>query len=149
MRRTLGLLLAGLFGIGAAPLGAHHSYDAEFDRNKPVQFEGTVSRLEWKNPHAYLYVDVEDESGEPVTWELQLGGPPALAGSLGWTRSTLAAGDHVVIDGFAARQGQASGVARTVTIPSGEVLEATIGLQDRGGRGGRGSRGFGPPPFEE
>ena len=115
------LVLAGL-GIGAAPLVAHHSFSVEYDANKPVAFEGVVSKVEWTNPHARVYVDVKDPSGAVRTWNLELASPSALARN-GWTSRTLKVGDRVKVDGFDGRAANTYRMnAKSIVLPDGRSL---------------------------
>src|SRR5271166_6670514 len=98
-----------LFAVGAALLApaamlAHHSFAAEYDVKKPVTLKGTVSRVEWTNPHARFYIDVKDESGAVTTWNLELASPNVLVRN-GWTRHTLNVGDQVIVEGSQAKDG--------------------------------------------
>ena len=91
MRAKFYVFVAGLGLLAtAAPMMAHHSFTAEYDAAKPVTLTGTVTKVEWMNPHARFYIDVKDDSGTVTNWELELGSPNALM-RLGWTRNSLQA----------------------------------------------------------
>ena len=83
---------------------AHHSFPAQYDVDQPVTLTGSVTRVEWTNPHIFIYIDVEDENGEMVNWALEMGGPNALL-RLGWKRDSLKPGDVITVDGSLARDG--------------------------------------------
>ncbi len=108
----------------AAPALAHHSFSAQYDSEKVVNLSGTVTNIEWQNPHVYLYIDVEGSNGEIQEWALEMGAPAVLTRTLGWTRSTLQIGDQIKVEGRAARDGSNLANARTVTLASGEQLGA-------------------------
>jgi DNA/RNA endonuclease YhcR with UshA esterase domain len=98
----------GVFAVGFAlssltvPLSAHHSWTAEYDSKKPVTVKGTVSKVEWTNPHTHFYVDVTDASGKVTTWNFEMASTPALERG-GWSRKTLPIGTQVTVEGFAGR----------------------------------------------
>src|SRR5215510_10229429 len=96
----------------------HHYFAAEVDSNKPVELKGTVTKLEWVNPHAWIYVDVKDERGDVNNWACELGSPNLLLRN-GWTRNSLKAGDGVVVTGSAAKDGSHIANARTVRMADG------------------------------
>jgi Family of unknown function (DUF6152) len=108
---ALGLLLA------AVPVIAHHSFAAEFDANKPVKVTGTVTKVEWKNPHVYFYMDVKEEDGKVTNWGMEMGSPNGLMRQ-GWTRNSMKVGDVVSVEGSRARDGSAIGNARAVVLAS-------------------------------
>lgn len=116
-------------GLGAAVLAlgtitaahAHHSFSAEFSRDLPVEVTGTVSMVEWTNPHARFYVEVEDESGERVEWNFELTSPNVLM-RRGWRRDSLQIGDVVTVEGFRARNAPHVANAGNVTLADGTVL---------------------------
>jgi hypothetical protein len=85
-------------------VSAHHSFAAEFDHNKPVTLEGTVTKVEWQNPHTRVYLDVADPAGAVVAWELELGSPNGLIRA-GWSRHTLQGGEKITVKGFLAKDG--------------------------------------------
>jgi hypothetical protein len=109
-----------LFGV---PVYAHHAFAAEFNANKPVMLTGTVTRFEWQNPHARLYLRVQ-ESPEAITnWELELGSPSGLMHQ-GWTRDLLKRGDILTATGYLARDGARLVAARTIRFTDGRSLAA-------------------------
>jgi hypothetical protein len=113
---------AGLL-LAAAPMFAHHSFAAEYDRAQPIQLTGTVTKVEWMNPHARFYIDVKDESGKVTNWELELGSPNGLMRQ-GWTRSSLKQGDVVSVDGSRAKDGSNLANARSVKLADGRKVFA-------------------------
>ncbi len=104
---------------------AHHSFDAEYDRNKPITLTGTVTKLEWTNPHARIYIDVKDENGKIVNWDFELGPPNGLM-RRGWNRNSLKAGHVVTISGFRSKKLNEPAIAnaRTVTLADGRQVFA-------------------------
>jgi hypothetical protein len=98
--RGAAALLVWLMGLGTTPL-AHHSFDAEFDSNKPITVTGVVTKLDWVNPHAYVYLDSKSASGDVKRFKIEMGPPYALVRG-GWKRDTLKIGDTVTVEGAAA-----------------------------------------------
>src|SRR5260370_22040667 len=88
----------------AVPMGAHDSFAWEFDGNKPVRLEGTLTKIEWTNPHSYFYIDVKDTAGNVVNWGCEGGGPGALS-RRGFKRGDIKLGDKIVVDGYLAKDG--------------------------------------------
>ena len=115
-------ILIGLL-LGSAPVFAHHSFSAEYDAKKPITLAGTVTRVEWLNPHTKFYVDVKGEDGKVVNWEFELGSPNQLA-RRGWTRHSLNVGDRVTVDAYLAKDGSHLADVRTATLADGRKVFA-------------------------
>jgi len=118
MKTTLAVVVvaAGVL-LAARPLVAHHAFAAEFDANKPVKLTGTVTKVDWKNPHAWFFIDVTDETGKVTNWGWELGSPNGLMRA-GWTRSSMKVGDVITVEGSRARDGSNIANAQTVTVTS-------------------------------
>jgi hypothetical protein len=124
MRAKASLLLAGLgLFVAGLPVVAHHSFGAEYDADKPVTLKGTVTKVEWANPHARFYIDVKDESGNVTNWNLELASPNGLMRQ-GWTRHSLNVGDVVTVTGSQAKDSSKMANARTVTLADGRKVFA-------------------------
>ena len=127
-------LLAALAMALAIPVEAHHSFSAEYDRDKPIKLTGTVTKLEWTNPHARIYVDVKDDAGKVVNWDFELGPPNGLM-RRGWNRNSLQQGHVVTIDGFLSKLQPNVANARTVLLADGRQVFAGSSF-DTGPAGG-------------
>jgi hypothetical protein len=123
MKAAFASLVAGLALLAPAGALAHHSFAAEYDTKKPVTLKGTVSKVEWTNPHARFYIDVKDDSGAVTTWNLELASPNVLVRQ-GWNRHTLNVGDMVTVEGAQAKDGSQMANARTVTLADGKKVFA-------------------------
>lgn len=115
-------LAAVLVGVGlllaVRPIVAHHAFAAEFDADKPVTLTGTVTKLEWTNPHTWFYIDVKDQAGKVTNWGLEMGSPNGLMRN-GWTRNSMKIGHEVTVEASRARDGSNHANARVV------ILKAT------------------------
>ena len=109
--------------LGSLPLSAHHSFDAEYDRSKSREFTGTVTKVEWMNPHARFYMDVKDADGKTTNWEFELGSPNGLMRA-GWTRTSIKKGDVIKCKGSLAKDGSALANASALTLANGTVVGA-------------------------
>jgi len=116
-------LIGSTWLTATLPALAHHSFAAEYDRDRPVTVTGKVMLLEWTNPHARLYVEAIDENGERVEWDLELGPPNGLM-RLGWRRDSLVPGTEVTVEGFRSRTEPHVANARTVKLRDGREVFA-------------------------
>jgi len=112
------LVGAGLL-VATVPAFAHHSFSAEYDRSKPITLKGTVTKVEWMNPHARFYVDVADDAGKVTNWEFELGSPNGLMRQ-GWTRNSLKKGDVVTVNGSRAKDGSNLVNASNIALDNGK-----------------------------
>lgn len=120
--KTLLLSLAGCV-LAVATASAHHAFSAEYDRDRPITLTGTVTLLEWTNPHARLYIDAPNDEGEVVNWDLELGPPNGLMRQ-GWRRDSLVPGTVVTVEGFRHRTEDNIANARAVTLADGRRVFA-------------------------
>jgi hypothetical protein len=109
--------------LSSASASAHHSFAAEFDRNLPVTVTGTVTKVEWMNPHARFYIDAKDDAGKIVNWDFELASPNGLM-RRGWNRNSMKIGDTVTVTGHRAKNNPAVGNASSVVLADGKKLFA-------------------------
>ena len=118
-------ILGGIVSIGliaaAVPVFGHHSFAAQYDRTKAIALKGTVTKVEWMNPHIYFYVDVKDDSNRVTNWAIE-GGAPSMLYRNGWRIDSLKVGDKVTIDGWLAKDGSNLANMRTVTLADGKTV---------------------------
>jgi hypothetical protein len=128
--RAVAICLAGiLLALGASgPARAHHSFGVEYDANKPISLTGTITSIEWTNPHCFIYIDVKDKDGKITNWKME-GFPPSVLYRSGWRRDvTVKVGDEITMTGWQSRVGGPWGHSREVTLKDGRKFY------------------FGPPP---
>jgi len=128
MKTRLAVVL-GSAALLAIPMLAHHSFSAEYDAQKKVTLTGTVTKVEWMNPHARFYVDVKDDKGQVTNWEFELGSPNGLMRA-GWSRNSMKEGDVVTVEGNAAKDGSNLANARTVKLADGKRLFGASSAED-------------------
>jgi len=130
MKIVLSVLAASLLLCARAPVEAHHSFAAQYDANKPVTLKGTVTKVEWTNPHARFYIDVKDADGKVVNWNLEIASPNYLKRA-GWSSTSLKEGDEVSVEGSMARSGANMANASTVTFADGTRVFARSAADNR------------------
>src|SRR5260370_10806649 len=114
------VVAAGLF-VCAMPTSAHHAFTAEFDSSQPIKLHGTVTKMEWINPHAWIHVDVKGDDGKVTNWMVECGTPNTLF-RRGLNKTSIATGTEIVVDGYQAKDGSTRANGRDVTFPDGRKL---------------------------
>jgi hypothetical protein len=120
---SLILAIGFSLALAAVPADAHHSFAAQYDRNKPVTLTGPVTKVDWINPHARIFLDAKDSSGKVVNWEIELG-PPAILMRNGWTKKAITIGETVTVIGSLAKDGSNLANATSVTLADGKKVFA-------------------------
>jgi hypothetical protein len=119
-------VMTSIMICSALPVFAHHSFEVEYDVKKPVTVNGVVTKIEWTNPHAHVYVDVADEKGAVTSWNFEMASPNILQRN-GWSRRSLNVQDKVTIVGFSGRAVATRGIVTSITLPDGRALFAGAG----------------------
>ena len=122
MRKTVAVIVAGMgLLMAAAPVIAHHAFAAEFDAKKPIKLQGTVTKMEWINPHAWIHIDVKKPDGKIESWMIE-GGTPNTLLRRGFTKNSLLPGTEIMVDGYQAKDGSMRANGRDLTLPDGKKL---------------------------
>jgi hypothetical protein len=119
MKSTAAVVLIAI--LAGAPAWAHHAFAAEFDAKKPVKLRGTVTKMEWINPHAWVHIDVKKDDGSVDEWMIEAGTPNTLL-RRGFTRDSLKPGTEILVDGYQSKDGSLRANGRNVTLPNGQTL---------------------------
>ena len=131
MKAVFSVVVGAAWIFAAAPAAPHHAFAAEFDINRPVTLTGTITKIEWTNPHAWLFIDAKDDKGSVQSWAIELVGINDLL-RLGWGRDRVKGGDVISVKGFGARNGTNTANAASVTLAStGELLWASVAKDER------------------
>jgi len=121
-KKSLLFVIAGIgILLAALPILGHHSFAAQYDRSKPITLKGTVSKVEWMNPHIYFYVDVKDDAERVTNWAIE-GGAPSMLYRNGWRIDSLKVGDTVTVEGWLAKDGSNLANMRTATLVDGKTV---------------------------
>ena len=105
----------------SSPASAHHSFAAQYDSSKPVEMRGTVTKVEWTNPHARVYIDVRDDNGQVGNWNFEMASPNILVRN-GWKQNTVKVGDRITVSGYLARKGDRMAIAGAVADANGKPI---------------------------
>ncbi len=128
--KRIALFVISVALLSAQTLSAHHSFAAEFDRNSPVTLTGSVTRVDWGNPHIWVFMDVKDDTGKVSNWGVEGGAPNALFRN-GWRKDSLKVGDTVTVEGFKSKDGLPRANANRVTLPDGRRVFAGSSSGDK------------------
>ena len=112
-----------MMALFTAPVLAHHAFSAEFDADRPVRLTGSITKVEWINPHAWMHIDVKDDQGQVTKWSIELAAPNAMI-RRGWNNNSIPVGTEVVIEGWQAKNGSNVANGGHVTLPDGQRLFA-------------------------
>jgi hypothetical protein len=129
MRTRLALAAGAVILVLCGAAYAHHPFAGEFDWTKPLTLTGTVTRVEWTNPHAYLYVDAKDQNGQMKHWTLEMGNPGALTRA-GWTRNTVKMNDQIAVDAWLSRNKDGRANVKSVKLPDGRELSGASSISE-------------------
>jgi hypothetical protein len=121
MRTRILIIVGAALLVAAMPVWAHHSFSAEFDGDKPVKLRGTVTKMEWINPHAWIHIDVKDENGKVTNWMVECGAPNVLF-RRGITKNSVTAGMEIIVDGYRAKDGSSRANGKDVMFTDGRKL---------------------------
>jgi len=121
MHGKIAVLIAGFVVIASVPAATHHAFSAEFDATKPVKLQGTVTKVEWINPHAWIHMDVKTTDGKVEQWMIE-GGTPNTLFRRGVNKNSLPFGTAIVVDGYQAKDGTMKANGRDITLPDGRKL---------------------------
>jgi hypothetical protein len=121
MTKKLTMILATTFAFATLPALGHHSFAAQYDRTKPITLKGTVTKVEWMNPHIYFYIDVTDQAERKTNWAIE-GGAPSMLYRNGWRIDSLKVGDKITVEGWLAKDGSNLANMRTATFADGKTV---------------------------
>jgi hypothetical protein len=140
MKKALTIILpVGVLLLAAVPVWAHHAFAAEFDADKPIKYKGTVTKMEWINPHAWIHIDVKGEDGKVTSWMIEAAAPNSLL-RRGFTKESLLAGTEIVVEGFQAKDGSNRANGSVITFTDGRKLFVGAPANDPGAAPGATSK---------
>ena len=140
MKKALTIILpVGVLLLAAVPVWAHHAFAAEFDSSKPIKLKGTVTKMEWINPHAWIHIDVKGEDGKVTSWMIEAAAPNSLL-RRGFTKESLLAGTEIVVEGFQAKDGSNRANGSVITFTDGRKLFVGAPANDPGAAPGTTSK---------